>query len=243
MFSSHRKLWAWSGLLFVALFGIGFLLSVVLSSEPYPSPFGSPYGFATEIESYFTNNQAQVHWMSFFYSLAALMLLTFAAGITTIVRETDPASVMLSTLALSGGNLSSVFILFSALSLWVLARPTTVENPVLLRTMHDLTYLTGGPAHVLAFAPFIGASSLVFWNKPVFPRWLNWMGIAAAVLSLVSVIAMLWVPATLLLPLGRVLTFGWIFFISLALLRGVQVEPGQHASDPAAGTLTLKMPR
>ena len=34
------------------------------------------------------------------------------------------------------------------------------ESPPLLRTVHDLAYLAGGPAHVLAVAVFLGANSL-----------------------------------------------------------------------------------
>jgi hypothetical protein len=243
MFNLQRNTWAWSGLFFIALFGMGFLLSVILSSEPYPSPFGAPYGFATEVESYFTNNQAQVQWMSFFYSLAALMLLIFAVGIATVVRETDSDAGVLSTLVLSGGILAAVFIQLSALALWILARPATIADSALLRAMHDLAYLTGGPAHVLAFAPFIGASSIVFMNQATFPRWVNWMGMAAAVLSLLSVTALLWLPGTMLLPLGRVLAFGWIFFVSIRLMRGVQVERSQHSSDPVASRPMSKMTR
>lgn len=239
MVSIQRNLWALSGVGFVALFGLGFLFSIVLSTEPFPSPFGPPFGPATDIERYFANNQAQVQMMSFLYSLAALLLLIFAVHISSIVRQVGDDTGAQSTLALSGGILASAFAQLSALFLWVLARPTMGEDPALLRTMHDLAYLTGGPAHVLAFVPFIGASSIAFLNKPIVPRWINWMGVAAAVVSLLSLTALLWVPATLLLPLGRGLAFGWIFFVSLALARGVQVERRQPLTQtPRARALS-----
>ena len=128
--------------------------------------------------------------------------------------------------------MAAAFTQLSALFLWVLARPVTVEEPALLGALHDLAYLTGGPAHVLSFAPFIGASPIAMWHRPILFRWLTWVGIAASGLSLLSVFALLWEPATLFLPLGRMLAFVWIFSIGVMLTLGKlgEVRSGRQTS-------------
>ena len=50
------------------------------------------------------------------------------------------------------------------------------------------------------------------------PRWVALVGLAAAAVSILSITALLWEPATLLLPLGRVLSYIWIV-VSLLLAR------------------------
>ena len=227
MLRIQRIPWALSGVFFVALFGLGFIFANVLAPDPYPSPFGPPFGPSTDIARYFTNSRFQVQMMSFLYSLAAIMLLIFSVHVAAFVRQSGDATSVLSRLTLGGGIMAAVFTQLSALFLWVLARPVTVEEPALLGALHELAYLTGGPAHVLSFAPFIGASSITMWHRPVLARWLTWVGIAASVLSLLSVFALLWEPATLILPLGRVLAFVWIFTISVMLTLG---RPSEAAS-------------
>jgi hypothetical protein len=223
-----QKIGVLSGVIFVALFGVGFIFATVLVTEPYPSPFGPPFGFPTGIERYFTNNRTQVEAMSFVYSLAALALLCFAAVVARVVRWAEGEEGVLSGLALGGGVMAAAFALLTALFIWVLARPRTVEEPILLHAMHDLAYLAGGPAHVLALTPFVGASALAMLNKHIVPRWISWMGIAAAVLSLLSVTALLWESATLLLPLARVITFVWISAISLVLAFGEPIAESRR---------------
>jgi hypothetical protein len=113
--------------------------------------------------------------------------------------------------------LSAAFLLLSALALWLLTRPAADEEPAVIRALHDLAYIAGGPAHIISFAPFVGASSIAALKTRTLPGWLGWLGIAAGALSLLSVTALLWEPAAYVLPLARVLSFAWIFFVSLVL--------------------------
>ena len=114
--------------------------------------------------------------------------------------------------------MATVFLPLSALCLWILSRDAILADPPLIRAPHDLVYLTGGPAHVLSFAPFLAASAVALVRSGVLPKWIAVLGVAAAVPALPSAAAFLWEPAAFLLPLGRVLTYGWIFAISVDLL-------------------------
>lgn len=213
--SRYGGLSALSGVVFLALFAVGFGVSNLLASEPYPSPFDS----LEAIEGFVRDNRPELRLLAFLYSLAAVALLGFTASVAAFVRRTGEEARALSALALGGAVLAVAFLLLSALASWLLARPMTSEEPALLRTVHDLVYLAGGPAHVLAFAPFLGAGSIAARKAGALPGWLTVLGFGAAGASLLSVTALLWEPSTFILPLGRVLAFAWIFAVSLVLYR------------------------
>lgn len=122
-------------------------------------------------------------------------------------------------MALGGGLLASGALLLSGLLGWVLVRPATVAEPAVLRALHDLTFLTGGPAHVVSLGVFVGASSIVILGRSHLPRWLGWLGATAASLSLLSAASLLLLPATFLLPLGRLLAAVWIVALGVVVVR------------------------
>jgi hypothetical protein len=214
--TSRREwnLWAASGPLFVALFGVGFLVANVLASPPWPSAFAS----SATVERFVVANSDEIRTLSFLYSAAALALLAFVAAVAALLRRAADRSV-LPWLALGGGILAATFLLLSALLDWMLARSETAAEPVLLLALADLTYLTGGPGHVLALATFLAAASVVAMQVHVLPRWIAWAGIAAAVPSALAATALLWEPGAFFLPLGRALTYLWILAVSAVLAR------------------------
>jgi hypothetical protein len=230
----QRIPWALSGVLFVALFGVGFVFANVLSSAPYPNPFDTT---SAEVERYFTDNHTLVRGMSFSYSVAAIALLAFAAYVAMFVRRAADEIRSLSELALGGGMLAAAFLLLSALALWLLTRPTADDERGLIRALHDLAYIAGGPAHVISFAPFVGASSIAALKTRTLPRWIAWLGLGASALSLLSITALLWERAAYILPLARVLSFAWIFFVSLVLAAFWPrvADSSQQTSRPVGG--------
>jgi hypothetical protein len=76
------------------------------------------------------------------------------------------------TLALAGGSLASGFRMFSAVLNWTPSRSTTIDSRPLLRAHHDLTFLAGGPAHVLFVAISFVAISAHGLATRTLPRWL-----------------------------------------------------------------------
>ena len=61
----------------------------------------------------------------------------------------------------------------------------------------------GGPAHVLAVAVFLGASSLAVFTTDVLSEWVAWLGLGGAAVSAATVLAMVWYPAAWILPITR----------------------------------------
>jgi hypothetical protein len=230
-------LWPVAGLAFVVAAGSGIVFSMVLPAEPYPSPFGAPLGPQTDIARFFTEARPLVELMSFMYSIAAIFLVCFVADVARRVWARDGVASAWGSLAMAGGVLAAGFWLLTAIILWVLARPWTPEQPNLLRALHDLTYLVGGPAHVVTLGLFAWAGSMALPHDGL-ANVLRMAGIAGALLSLLSVAALLFDPATLLLPIGRGLAMVWIAGTSVWLAwTSRRTEAGAVGRSPptAAG--------
>src|SRR5262245_4580356 len=230
---ARRLVWAASGLGFLACEGAGLLLATVFSTALYPSPFGPPFGPQTDVAAYFASNRARVRGMSFVFALAALCLLVFVAYSAGMLDQQPQRRSPLPGLALGAGTLSAGFWLLNALLLWVLSRPTPAADPALLEAVHELVYLTGGPAHVLFLGLFLGAVSAALWRSAVLPGWVAWTGVAAATITSAGAFALVWEPATFLLPAGRGLGMLWMLATSVVLLFG-RTGDAMAAAEPVA---------
>lgn len=221
MKASKRQgsLWALSGVSFVALFFGWSFFSGLLAPEPYPPPFAS----SAEIERYFTDGQAAVRLSGFFQVLAAVSLLGFAAYVSAFVRRIVGEASALPGLALGGGVLSAAFLALSGSLLWVLARPATGEVLALVRVLHDLAFLAGGPVHVSLLGLLVGAGSIAALRAKALPLWISGVGIAAATLALLSVSSMFWFSAGVFVLFGRLLSLAWI--VGFVLVLGQRREP------------------
>jgi hypothetical protein len=198
-----------SGLAILGLLGVAFFLAAVRPSAMYPSPFWP----STRIEQFFAENSASVRALGAVHTLIALSLLSFGTSATGLLREDAGESVPLFWAALGGVIVASAFFMLSGILVWALSRPAILESPPLLRTVHDLAYLAGGPAHVLAIAVFLGANAFAIFASDVLPDWIAWLGIAGAGVSSLAVVTMLWHPAAWILPITRLLLAAWIVSI------------------------------
>ena len=207
--------WALSGVFFVALFIAGLVLSGVLAPAPYPLPGAS----SAEIMRYFSEGRTAVLTLGFLQALSAISLIVFAACVAAFVRGTASGTRTLSWLTLGGGILAAAFLLLAALLSWVLALTASEGGAALAGTLHYLIFLAGGPAHVASLAPFVGAGSVAALRAKALPRWISWVGIAAAAISLLCLVSLIWYPASIFIPLGRVLSFVWSIAVSVVLIR------------------------
>jgi hypothetical protein len=197
---------AGSGLAYFGLLGVAFFFAAVRPSGIYPSPFW-PWA---RIEQFFVENPTQVRALGTVHTLVALSLLAFGASLTGLLRDDAGESVPFFWAALGAVIVASAFFMLSGIFVWALSRPVTVESPPLLRTLHDLAYLAGGPAHVLAIALFLGANSAAILATDVLPAWIAWLGAAGAGVSALAPITLLWPPAAWILPVTRLLLAAWI---------------------------------
>jgi hypothetical protein len=233
------RLWAGSGALAVVLFACGLLFGDLLGSSNYP-PLNASY---SRLRTYFLTNGSEVRALAFFHLLAALALACFAAFLHDWLRGTElpgprPATVMVAppgpatvappgrrvaTVALVGGALAAAFLLLSALIYRALAEPEIVRDPALAHALVVISYLAGGPAISVPLTLPIGAGTAVALRGSQLPRWTAWLGVPAALTSLISAVTLLGpmnnTSATYsVLLLAAVLGLVWIFATSLLLV-------------------------
>jgi hypothetical protein len=207
---------------FAAFFIASLVLGGALATVPLPLP-GAP---AAEVARYFTESRTAVLVSGLFQVLSAVSLFIFVAPVSAFVRRTAGERRALPWLTSGGGALAAVFLLMSALLGWVLALTAAGLGLDIVGTLRDLNFLTGGAAHVASLGLFVGAASIAALRARVLPRWNLWLGIGAAALSILSLASLVFFPATILLPIGRLLSLIWSIAAGLVLALGKQREPG-----------------
>lgn len=190
---------------FAALFLAGLVLSTVAGGGTFPSPFGD----AAAIQAYFAGQPGAVLIGAVFQFGAAVPLVIFASAVYARLHHLGIRAAG-ATIALAGGLLASAFGMLSALFQWVLTRPATIGEPALVRALHDLAFLAGGPAHVVALGLLLAGIAVPALIVGLLPRWLAITGIAAAVVAELSTLALLDPAFGVLLPLGRFGGMVWL---------------------------------
>lgn len=218
----QRNPWALSGVFFAAFFIASLVLGGVLASGPLPLP-SAP---GAEVARYFTESRTAVLVLGLFQALSAVSLFVFVAPVAAFVRRIAGEKRALPWLTSGGGAVAAVFLLVSVLLGWVLALTAAGLGLDLVGTLRDLNFLSGGAAHVASLGLFVGAASIAASRARALPRWILWLGIVAAALSILSLASLVWFPATILLPLGRLLSLVWSIAVGLVLALGKQREPG-----------------
>jgi hypothetical protein len=202
--------------LFVAIFISGLVLGGALSSAPFPMPGASPQ----KVARYYDENQTAVLAACSLQVLSSLALLVFSSSVTTFVRRTADGRGALPALTSGGGLSAAALLLASALLGFVLALAPGGLGLDLVGVLRQMNFLTGGTLHVAALGLFVGAASIAARRTKALPSWISGLGIVAAALALLSLASLFWFPATILIPLGRLLLAIWCVAAGLVLALG-----------------------
>jgi hypothetical protein len=201
-------------IVFVVLFLGSLVAGTVLAGTFFPSPFAP----AQQIQDYFTTQHTAVRISAFLQFGAAVPLLIFTATASSRLRYLGVQAAG-TTIALVGGILASAFLSLCALFGWVLSRPDVVNQPSLVRALHDLAFLAGGPAHVVALGLLVAGIAVTSGFAGLLPRWMAWVGVAIAVAAELSTLTLVLPAAAILLPLARFTSFVWIIAVGALLPR------------------------
>ena len=204
---------ALGGVLFVALFISGLVLGGALSSAPFPMPGASPQ----EVARYYDENRTAVLAAGSLQALSSLALLVLSSSVTAFVRRTAGGRGALPALTTGGGLSAAALLLASALLGFVLALAQGGLGLDLVGVLRQMNFLTGGTLHVAALGLFVGAASIAARRTKALPSWISGLGIVAAALAILSLASLLWFPATILIPLGRLLLAIWCIAAGLVL--------------------------
>lgn len=218
----------------LAAISLLLLVAGIATSAALGGVFPSPFGDAAAIRQYFAEQSDAVRAAGFFAFASAVPLAIYAATASSRLRTlgvTAPGA----TIALAGGLISSAMLSLSGLVQWVLSRPAVITDVPLVRALQDLSFLTGGVAHVVFLGLLIAGVAVPALLLKLLPRPLAVTGLVIAVVAELATVSLIWPSASVLLPVARFPGLVWLVAAGLLLpLRRTRrnAEP-QRSGDPA----------
>lgn len=199
----------------VALFMASLILPIILTAG---DTFPSPYSDEAPIIGYFRAHTGPVLLTALLQFAASLPLGIFAATASVRlnhlgVRAPGP------TIGLVGGILASASMALSGLLTWTLTRPEILDHIELIRLMHDLAFITGGPGFVVPAGLLIAGIAVPGLLARLLPRWLVWTGLVIAALAMIATLTVAIPALSVLLPIVRFPALAWIVITAFMLPR------------------------
>jgi hypothetical protein len=205
-----------------ALLAAGLICSAALGGT-IPSPFGS----AASIQHYFLAHPGAAKASGILAFASSVPLAIYAATASARLRQlgvTAPGA----TIALAGGLLASSALCLSGLLQWTLSQSSIRGDIALVRALHDLAFLTGGPAHVVALGLLLAGIAVPALILGLLPRALAWAGLVIAVIAELSSVVLIWPSLALLLPIARFPGLVWLIAAGFLL---PQRRPSRQRTD------------
>jgi hypothetical protein len=168
-----------------------------------------PYGSATAIQDYFAGRHAAAVAIAVATFGSSVPLAIYAATASARLRQlgiTAPGA----TIALAGGLLASAGLALSSLTAWTLSRPEVTSDAALVRALYYLTYLTGGPWHVVTLGLLIAGIAVPGLIVGLLPRAVAWTGLIIAGIAELTTLVLIWPGLSPLLPAARFTGLVWL---------------------------------
>lgn len=199
----------------VALFMASLVLpAVIAGGATYPSP----YSDAPIVIGYFRQHTTSVLLTAFLQFAASVPLAVFAATAAARLNRLGVRAPG-ATISMVGGVLASASMALSALLTWTLTRPEILEHGELVRLVHDLAFITGGPGLVVPTGLLIAGIAVPGLIAGLLPRWLSWAGLVIAGAAMVTTLAVAFPELSILLPIVRFPALAWIVVTAFLLPR------------------------
>jgi hypothetical protein len=189
----------------LALLLAGLVVGVALAGGVMPLPYGS----ATDIQDYVAGHHAAAVAIAVGTFGSSIPLAIYAATASARLRQlgiTAPGA----TIALAGGLLASAGLALSGLTAWTLSRPEVTSDATLVRALYYLTYLTGGPWHVVTLGLLIAGIAVPGLIVGLLPRSVAWTGLVIAGMAELTTLALIWPGLSPLLPVARFTGLVWL---------------------------------
>lgn len=209
----------WLALVSVALFGASLLLGSLIAGATFPSPFGSD----ATVLPYITEQATALQVQGVLQFASAVVLAIFAAAVAARLQQLGSRSAA-APVALAGGVFAAVFGAVSALLQWALSQPAVGSLTPLARTVHFLTFITGGPGNVVGLGVLVLGLAAAGWYGGLLPRWLSVVGLVIAVIAGLSGLVMRWPVLGALLPIARFPGLLWLIAAGFTLPRRTDAD-------------------
>lgn len=162
-----------TGILFVVLSLIGFAVVI-----PTPPDLNAP---SQEWASYFLSHHSAIRAGVVILAVAFFFYIWFLGTLTSVLRIAS-GTPRLPSITLIGGVIGGSCLLVGLAAEAVAAyRPQGVD-PLITRALNDIFVLVGVAA-IPAFTAFFAATAIVILRSGVFPAWLGWLTVVAAVVQ------------------------------------------------------------
>lgn len=210
-----RYVLAVPALAYFLLFAIGMVFNQI---GTFGASFPTPYDPVEKAQEYYGNFQVVIQTYAFFIFWSALPLGIFTAFVTNRLKLfcNNHRGIGIATF---GGYAAAIFIAFSWLCTWVLPQPGIASEPGITRGIQLLGFQAGGTGNVVMSGLLILGISVTAGLAKAIPKWVKWFGIVLAVISLVSMLNMVFPQASILLPLGRFLGMIWLVIAGFSISR------------------------
>jgi hypothetical protein len=201
----HR---AWLG---AAVFTAGFVGNGLLSGMFADRPLPLPDAPQAEVLDYFAAEPVATAVSGIAILVSALGLAVFVRAVGAIAPR-DPRRSVAGAVAVAAWTVSGLLSLLLAV-----LGPTGPDGAVLLT--RSLNFYTGGVIHVVALGAYVATLALLRPGSRMFGRGVRGFGGFAAVCAMLSIASIVLYPASILLPVGRLLCMVWTITAGIRLAR------------------------
>lgn len=189
---------------------------VAAAALRHGAPFVTPFAPADLVRGFFAQNPSADRIASFFLFGSAIPLGLFAVTAVSRMRFLGVRAAG-TNIALFGGLIAAITLIFSGLFGWVLSVPEVVASAPTVKAIYMLSFLTGGAAYAVGFGLFAAGISVTSHFSRRLPRWLVVLGIVVALAGEFSSLSLVTYPANFLIPITRYLGFIWMLFAAVKL--------------------------
>jgi hypothetical protein len=176
-----------------------------------------PYGPSAPIEHYVQTQSMALHIIAVAVFGSSVLLAVYAATMSSRLRGLGVTGVG-PAVGLVGGTLAAGALAVTGLLGWTLSRPEIADDPALVRALYYLSFLIGGPGHVVALGTLIvGIAAAGVLRRT---------GIVIAAFCAMTTLVLAWTALGPILPVARVAALAWL------LMAGARLPT--RLSDPTA---------
>ena len=164
-----------------------------------------PYGPGAAIQHYVRDQPVALRIIAVAAFGSSVPLAIYAAAASARLRRLG-APAAAATIALTGGTLAAGALGLTGLLGWTLSRPEISGDGALVQALYVLSFLVGGPAHIVALGLLVAGIAV----PGVLPRSLSRVGLAIAGVAELAILVLVWPPLGPILPVARVAALVWL---------------------------------
>ncbi len=167
------RLCGWSVVLFLVVFGVGW---GVLGRNIPPYSAAMP---ADELASTYRDNASTLRIGFALGAFGCAFLATWAIGLFRVMVHVEGGGRVLSLVQLVGGVLTAMVPMFACI-IWLAAAFRPEQDPAIIRLLFDLGWMMMDVGFGVTLLQYFALGVVAIGDpreKPLFPKWLAWLGI------------------------------------------------------------------